>query len=123
MAIKWIKLVAIGAALGAGLTVQSAYALDWMDNSVFLNYGPNYKFPGTRFDTVPGSTENYRTRNVPVTTLGFQHASGYKLGSNFLNIEVLRGCERIKRQMGPAQGEFKPGCVQMRLIMIGHHAP
>ena len=105
MAIKWIKLVAIGAALGAGLTVQSAYALDWMDNSVFLNYGANYKFPGTRFDTVPGSTENYRTRNVPVTTLGFQHASGYKLGSNFLNVEWIMS----KGGNDPKDGNFGSG--------------
>ena len=69
--------------------VVSASAAEWSDNWAYVNYGPSYKFPGTRFDTVPGTTDNYRTKDVPVTTLGFTHVSGYKYGSNYLNVELI----------------------------------
>lgn len=78
------------AALCTAVISAGAVAADWSDTSVFLNYGPSYKFPGTRFDTVPGTADNYRNKNVPVTTIGFQHVSGYKYGANFFNIEIIR---------------------------------
>lgn len=84
-----MKIARILAAVALGGCALSATALDWSDTSLFVNHGPNYKFPGTRFD-LGGDGRNYREQDVRVTTYGLQHASGYRYGTNFANIEWIR---------------------------------
>lgn len=61
---------------------------NWSDTMLGYMYGQNYKYPGTIFSTTP-SGKIFVRRNVPVNTVIFYHADGYKYGENFFNIEFL----------------------------------
>ena len=98
---KTRKFDVIAAALALSVAAPLAAAADWSDTYLFTNYGSAYKFPGTKFDTTP-SGDNYRDKDVPVWTIGFQHVSGYKLGTNFFNIEIIRS----QGKNDPVHGDY-----------------
>jgi len=60
----------------AVLAAPSARAMEWSDNAFRLWYSPAFNEPG-----IDG--------NVAKTVLTFTHASGYKFGGNFLNVDAL----------------------------------
>ncbi|MBV8624292.1 MAG: outer envelope protein, partial [Herbaspirillum sp.] len=68
----------IQAALAGSLLLASGATLaaDWADNSIGYRYG-------TRF------AEPYNTQDISKNIVNFQHASGYKYGTNFLNVDLL----------------------------------
>jgi nucleoside-specific outer membrane channel protein Tsx len=72
------KSTALGALLAAAAlgSLQSAAAADWSDNSIGYRYG-------TRF------AEPYVTGDIAKNIVNFTHASGYKYGSNYLNVDLL----------------------------------
>lgn len=65
-------------AAAAALTCAAigAQAADWSDTSMGVRWG-------TRF------AEPYNTQDIEKTIVNFTHASGYKYGSNFLNVDFL----------------------------------
>lgn len=64
------------AVLAVALAAPSARAAEWSDTSLHLWYGTAFAEPAN-------------PSNVEKTVLSFTHASGYKYGSNFFNIDLL----------------------------------
>jgi len=62
--------------LSAMVAVQHAHGADWSDNSIGYRYG-------TRF------AEPFNTQDISKNIVNFTHASGYKYGTNFLNVDFL----------------------------------
>ncbi|MCW5300083.1 outer envelope protein [Herbaspirillum lusitanum] len=62
--------------LSAMAAVQHAHGADWSDNSIGYRYG-------TRF------AEPFNTQDISKNIVNFTHASGYKYGTNFLNVDFL----------------------------------
>jgi len=69
-----VGMVALGVVFGAG--VKSAAAAEWSDTSIGWRYGTKFREPFIAEDI---------TKNI----IDFQHASGYKYGVNFFNIDLL----------------------------------
>ena len=63
-------------ALSAMGAMQSAQAADWSDNSIGYRYGTKFAEP-------------YNNQDITKNIVNFTHASGYKYGSNFLNVDLL----------------------------------
>jgi len=60
-----------------GLTIAPvAGASEWSDTFIGYRYGTQYREPGN-------------TEDIAKNIVQFQHASGYKYGSNFFNLDVL----------------------------------
>ncbi|MBV8031827.1 MAG: outer envelope protein [Betaproteobacteria bacterium] len=79
-----LKKKPLVAALGAALagTALSVSAADWSDTSLSWRYGTKFAEP---FDnTATGGRVNI-TKNI----LALTHASGYKYGTNFFNVDLL----------------------------------
>lgn len=70
---KYLMTAAVAATAMAGMSAQAA---DWADNSIGYRYG-------TRF------AEPYNTQDISKSVINFTHASGYKYGTNFLNVDLL----------------------------------
>ncbi len=68
----WMMAAVMASAAGS----MPAHALDWSDNSIGYRYG-------TRF------AEPFHTEDISKNIVNFQHASGYKYGTNFLNVDLL----------------------------------
>lgn len=64
-------------ALSALGCAQQASAFDWMDNSVGYRYGTKFAEP-------------YNTQDISKNIVNFTHSDGYKYGTNFLNVDVLK---------------------------------
>ncbi|KAF7599749.1 MAG: hypothetical protein CGU28_01670 [Candidatus Dactylopiibacterium carminicum] len=67
---------ALSLSLGLVCVSFAAHAADWSDNAVSYRYGADFSEPGN-------------AKDVRKNILGFTHVSGYKYGSNFLNVDVL----------------------------------
>jgi len=67
-------IVALAAVLGAG--VKSAAAAEWSDTSIGWRYGTKFGEP-------------FETNDIHKNIIDFQHASGYKYGVNFFNVDLL----------------------------------
>lgn len=77
------SLKTLGAALtcaAAALAPAHAHAADWADNEIQLLHGTRFHDVGNDVDT---------TKNI----LTLQHASGYKYGSNFFFVDMLKSGE------------------------------
>ena len=64
------------AVLAFATGMQQASAADWSDTSIGYRYG-------TRF------AEPYNTKDLEKHILNVTHASGYKYGSNYFNVDFL----------------------------------
>ena len=77
-----MKKSAMGMCLtGAVLAVSalgsiSANAADWSDDSIGIRYGTQFAEP-------------YNSKDIAKKIISFTHASGYKYGTNYLNIDML----------------------------------
>jgi len=58
------------------LATASAGAADWSDTSIGVRHGTTFREP-------------YEPGNIVKTIVDLQHASGYKYGSNFFNVDLL----------------------------------
>lgn len=81
MTILSIRRVALAVA-GAALSVSSL-AADWSDTFVAYRYGSQFREPNNPSD-------------VSKDIVQFTHASGYKYGSNFLNIDTFISSDKDK---------------------------
>ncbi len=75
MKMKNIGTCVIAAA--AALACVQASAADWSDTSIGVRYG-------TKFD------EPYNGKDITKTIVNLTHASGYKYGSNYFNVDFLK---------------------------------
>ncbi|SFU76224.1 hypothetical protein [Halomonas korlensis] len=67
----------VGALLIGGSLVGAAQAATWSDNFIGYRYGTQFTEPGN-------------PRNIEKHVLQFTHVSGYTLGQNFLNLDLLQ---------------------------------
>jgi hypothetical protein len=74
--------------LALALAAPAANAAIWQDNLFNYRYGTAFAEPAIPF-SVYGTTPVPESTNISKNILGFTHASGYKYGGNFLNIDVL----------------------------------
>lgn len=82
---KKIALVALAA---AAVGVQAA---EWSDTALTYRYSNKYAEPFNRNDV---------TKNI----VGLTHASGYKYGSNFLNVDFLMSDDKDPSALGSSRG-------------------
>lgn len=59
-----------------------AWALDWNSNEVAYWYGSTFREPGISKDGA--------ARDIPKNVLSVSHADGYSLGSNFIDVDILK---------------------------------
>ena len=69
-----VGMVGMGAVLGLGM--QSAVAADWSDTSIGYRYGTKFREP-------------FNSEDINKSIIDLQHASGYKYGVNFFNVDLL----------------------------------
>lgn len=81
-----IKGAALAAALGAACASIPAQAATWSDTFIGYRYGTEFREPMNRED-------------VRKHVLQLTHASGYSLGQNFVNLDILQSDDK-----DPAQG-------------------
>ncbi|MEO6852619.1 MAG: outer envelope protein, partial [Rhodoferax sp.] len=66
-------VLAAAAALTTGTLAQAA---DWSDTSIGYRYGNSFREP-------------FNPSDISKNIVNITHASGYKYGSNFLNLDIL----------------------------------
>jgi hypothetical protein len=101
------KVLSSLAVLGLVVAAQPAAALDWSDNSFRVQWGPSYREPGI---VKSGTTD---PQNIAKTTLNYTHASGDKLGGNFLSLDVYLS-DKYDPAQGSAQGATEVFAVYRR---------
>ena len=65
-----------------GVVAQPAQAAEWSDNAIRYWVGTSFKEPGVGANGTDGT-------DIAKNVFSFTHASGYKYGGNFLNVDVL----------------------------------
>jgi len=77
MKIKNNTVAGLFAAASLLAAAQATHAADWSDTSVGLRYGTKFQEP-------------YNGQDINKAIVNFTHASGYKYGSNFFNVDFLK---------------------------------
>lgn len=72
---KWVNSLGLATALLCG--AQLVHAAEWSDNSIGYRYGRNFAEP-------------FVGTGIGKNIFNFTHVSGYKYGTNFLNIDLLQ---------------------------------
>jgi hypothetical protein len=75
------SMLLLSSLIAVALSASAVRAADWQDTSLHYWYGSAFAEPG--IGTVDRGT------NIRKNVLSFTHASGYKYGGNFLNIDML----------------------------------
>ena len=91
----------LGFLLGTGL--QAANAAEWSDTSVGWRYGTKFAEP-------------FETNDIHKNILDFQHASGYKYGTNFFNIDLLMSDNKDPANGGGAGGNSTAGAQEAYVV-------
>ena len=73
------------AVLALAVAALPAAAADWSDNQFYITWGPSYREPGIN----KGPSDPKTGVDIAKTILGFTTVSGDKLGSTFMNAELL----------------------------------
>ncbi len=83
-----------------------AWAVDWSDNAISYRYG-------TRF------AEPFNQQHIKKHIVAFTHASGYKYGSNYLNLDVLKSDSSDARNLGSSSGAREAYLLYRHTLDIG----
>ncbi len=83
---KKIALVAMAAA-----AVVGAHAADWSDTAMTYRHGNKFSEP-------------FNTNDISKNIIGLTHASGYKYGSNFFNVDYLMSDGKDPSSVGSTNG-------------------
>ena len=89
-------MVALGTVLGTA--VKSAHAAQWSDTSIGWRYGTQFREP-------------YDANDISKNIIDFQHASGYKYGTNFFNVDLL-----MSDSKDPAAGNSTAGAQEAYIV-------
>jgi hypothetical protein len=77
------------AALAFAFAAPAAHALDWSDNAFHYWWGPNFREPGVSTSYSAAGFPEGSGKNISKNVVTFTHVDGYKLGQNFLTIDLL----------------------------------
>jgi hypothetical protein len=102
-----LKSVATGAALaGALLACGSALAADWSDTSLSWRYGTKFAEP-------------FNTQDISKNIFGLTHASGYKYGINFFNVDLLMSDNKDPSNASATTGAQEAYVVYRNTVDLG----
>jgi nucleoside-specific outer membrane channel protein Tsx len=89
---KTIKMqkIALATMMACGATMASA--ADWSDTWISYKYQSDAREPNNKYD-------------IAKHTVGFTHASGYKYGSNFINIDAIKSDDCDPAEPNSASGD------------------
>ena len=99
-------LLPIGVAAAALAFSASAHAADWSDTAVSWRYG-------TRF------AEPFNPQDIRKHIFALTHASGYKYGSNFFNVDLLQSDENDPASLTQADGAQEAYVVYRHTLDFG----
>ncbi|MDB5747307.1 MAG: outer envelope protein, partial [Massilia sp.] len=101
-----IKLAACAAFLLSCGASQAAHAADWSDTSISWRYG-------TRF------AEPFNPEHIKKHIFALTHASGYKYGSNYFNVDLLQSDETDPASLTQSEGAQEAYVVYRHTLDIG----
>ncbi|MET0983129.1 MAG: outer envelope protein [Telluria sp.] len=101
-----IKLAACAAFLLSCSTIQAAHAADWSDTSISWRYG-------TRF------AEPFNPEHISKHIFALTHASGYKYGSNYFNVDLLQSDDTDPASLTQSEGAQEAYVVYRHTVDIG----
>lgn len=84
----------------------SAIAEDWSDNSISWRYGDKFREP-------------FNNQDISKNIVSLTHASGYKFGNNFLNIDVLKSDAKDPSSATSTSGAVEAYVVYRHTLDIG----
>ncbi|MBQ5940688.1 MULTISPECIES: outer envelope protein [unclassified Massilia] len=88
------------------LAAGAANALDWSDNAVSWRYG-------TRF------AEPFNPEHINKHVLALTHASGYKYGSNYFNLDLLKSDSKDPKSLTDSSGAEEAYLLYRHTLDIG----
>ncbi|XHS76780.1 outer envelope protein [Burkholderiaceae bacterium UC74_6] len=97
-----IPLIALSALAGAG----AAHAADWSDTSIGARYGTQFREP-------------YNPEDISKYIVNLTHASGYKYGSNFLNVDLLMSDSKDPSNISSGNGAHEAYIVYRHTLDLG----
>jgi hypothetical protein len=92
------RLAAALAVAGTAFAAQPAAAADWSDTWAGIRYGKDFREP-------------FNTEDIAKTIYVLQHVSGYKYGTNFFNVDILRSDDK-----DPAAGGGSGGAQEVYVV-------
>lgn len=101
-----MKKTTLAAAAAFLLAANAAHAADWSDTSVSWRYG-------TRF------AEPYNPEHIKKHIFALTHASGYKYGSNFFNVDLLQSDKNDPASLTQSEGAQEAYIVYRHTLDIG----
>jgi hypothetical protein len=108
------KLV-LSSLIALALAAPAARATQWQDNSVHYWFGTAFAEPDVPHTVFGGPVPE--STNIQKNIISFTHASGYALGGNFLNIDLLFSSPKDQVNGVPSQG-----ALEMYLVYRHHFA-
>jgi len=98
--------LAAGAAILLSCAAGMAHAADWSDTAISWRYG-------TRF------AEPYNPEHISKHILALTHASGYKYGSNYFNLDLLQSDKSDPASLTQSEGAQEAYVVYRHTLDIG----
>jgi hypothetical protein len=96
-----IPLIALATLASAG-----AHAADWSDTSIGVRYGTQFREP-------------YNNEDISKYIVNLTHASGYKYGGNFLNVDLLMSDSKDPSNISSGNGAHEAYIVYRHTLDIG----
>ncbi len=93
-------------ALAASLACSAAQAVDWSDTALSLRVGNAFREP-------------FNPQDIRKNIFSVTHASGYKYGSTFVNLDVLQSDRNDPRALGDDDGAREAYLVYRHTLDIG----
>ena len=101
----WLGRVVIAVVLLSCCAVP-AIAQDWSDNSISWRYGDQFREP-------------FNNQAISKNIVSLTHASGYRYGSNFLNIDMLMSDSKDPSSATSTSGALEAYVVYRHMLDIG----
>lgn len=90
----------------SGLLFQSAQAADWSDTYIGYRYGTKFAEP-------------YESNDITKSIVNLSHVSGYKYGTNFLNVDMLMSDSKDPASPGSSSGAQEVYVVYRHTLDLG----
>ena len=99
-------LTILAGATLAALLAGPALAADWSDTSLGYRYGTQFAEP-------------FNSQDIKKNIFSLTHASGYKYGSNFLNVDMLLSDSKDPANVGTSNGAHEVYIVYRHTLDLG----
>ena len=103
---RFDRLLPTAAALAVAAVAAPAFAADWSDTSMGYRTGSKYAEP-------------FNSSDIKKNILDLNHASGYKYGSNFFNVDLLLSDKNDPAGAGSANGAAEVYIVYRNTLEYG----